>query len=340
MPAQFYTGRPSAVRPSAPVDDFITYWRKTNDPSGYIADAGLVDAVNVALVLGQPLLLTGEPGTGKTQFAHSLAWELGFRPPLIFETKSTSTARDLFYTYDTVGRFHSAQTGDGSQNSVDYLTYNALGAAILRANDEGDVAPWLPQGFVHGGRQRSVVLIDEIDKAPRDFPNDILNEVEEMFFKVPELKNIRFAADSDMRPILILTSNSEKHLPDAFLRRCVYYNIPFPDRDRLMEIIASRIHGFGNGDGTVSDIGEVMMEDALDYFAELRQPATGLHKRPATAELLGWLAFLLEAGAEIDKPLLRQRKVVQSSLSALVKGAADQSVAATMLDTWMAKHGA
>src|SRR5205085_1382510 len=150
-----------------------------------------------------------------------------------FETKSTSLARELFYAYDTLGRFHAAQTGEGSQKNLDYVTYNALGVAILRANEEAAVAKWIPQGkgFVHGGRRRSVVLIDEIDKAPRDFPNDILNEVEGMYFRIPELGDALIKADETMRPVLILTSNSEKNLPDAFLRRCIYYYLPFPDRD-------------------------------------------------------------------------------------------------------------
>ena len=337
MSVSYYTGQPSARRAPAPIDAYVTRWGRPNDPAGYIADPGLVDAVNVALVLGQPLLITGEPGTGKTQLAHSIAWELGFRPPLVFETKSTSTARDLFYTYDTVGRFHAAQTGDGSQRSVDYINYNAFGAAILRASNEEEVADALPEGFVHGGRQRSVVLIDEVDKAPRDFPNDILNEVEDMYFKVPELKNRKFAADTDMRPILILTSNSEKHLPDAFLRRCVYYHIPFPDRERLIEIIESRIDRFG-GDTKRAPADRKLLDDALGFFFELRQPATGLRKSPATAELLGWMAFLLEAGAKVDTMMSRQRTIIVSSLSALVKGAADQAIAASMLTKWMASH--
>lgn len=331
MHARYYTGHPSAQRAPAPVDTFAGQWGRKSDPAGYIADAGLVDAVNVALILGQPLLVTGEPGTGKTQLAHSVAWELGFGPPLVFETKSTSTARDLFYDYDTVGRFHAAQTGDGSQRSVDYITFNALGTAILRACDPDQVPDMLPEGFDPGARQRSVVLIDEIDKAPRDFPNDILNEVEGMFFTVPEIRNRRVTADPSLRPILVLTSNSEKHLPDAFLRRCVYYNIPFPDRERLLEIVAERID-LGDSDG-----GE-FLDESLDFFLELRQPATGLHKRPATAELLGWIGYLLEAGAALTTSMRRQRKVLESSMSALVKGAADQEIASSMLSRWIATH--
>ena len=296
------------------------------DPAGYKADRGLIDAVNVALLLGQPLLLTGEPGTGKTQLANSVAWELGFDPPLMFETKSTNTARDLFYTYDTLSRFHAAQTGEGSQQSIDYITYNALGIAILRSNDEAAVKQWLPNDFEHGGRRRSVVLIDEVDKAPRDFPNDLLNEVENMYFKVPELGNARISASDDMRPILIITSNSEKHLPDAFLRRCVYYNIPFPENDRLAEIILTRIGSFD---------GEVLLSDSLNFFSKLREPNSGLRKRPATAELLSWLISLREQGMDPKSPLKKDPDTARSTLSALVKSVEDQNIARTILADWL-----
>jgi MoxR-like ATPase len=143
-------------------------------PQDYIAESGLVNAVNVALMLDKPLLLTGEPGTGKSQLAHSLAWELNLGDPLVFATKSTSVARDLFYTFDSVGRFKAADHRD----ALSYLTYNALGKAILFANDEQKVTNLLPTGTAHPGRRQSVVLIDEVDKAPRDFPNDILNEID------------------------------------------------------------------------------------------------------------------------------------------------------------------
>jgi MoxR-like ATPase len=304
-----------------------------NDPKGYRPDSGLVDAVNVALMLGQPLLVTGEPGTGKTQLAFSIAWELGDEElgndkPLIFETKSTSAARDLFYTYDTLGRFHSAQTQEGSQNSVDYISYNALGAAILRANERSEVERWLPKEFKHTGRQRSVVLVDEIDKAPRDFPNDILNEVENMYFKVPELGNQSFEAKDDMRPVLILTSNSEKQLPDAFLRRCIFYNIPFPDKKRLIEIIYSRIpHLKAAPTGT--------LDEALELFLLLREPSAGLAKKPATAELLGWLLVLNKRGAGTGNTLRRDKQAVMSTISTLIKSADDQKRAEQVVDEWL-----
>ena len=131
-----------------------------NDPVGYIADPGLIDAVNVALHLGQPLLVTGQPGTGKTQLAYSIAWELGLEPLLKFETKSTSVARDLFYTYDALGRFHAAQAGNGSDDVLDYLRFNALGLAIIRANEAQDVRHVVKDSAKLGKPCRSVVLID------------------------------------------------------------------------------------------------------------------------------------------------------------------------------------
>src|SRR5262249_18563233 len=154
--------------------------------------------------------------------------------------------RDLFYTYDAISHFRAAQIAD--TGALSYITWNALGRAILLSRSTEEIREWLSADFVHDGPRRSVVLIDEVDKAPRDFPNDLLNEVEEMFFRVPELKNVRIDADAKLRPIIVLTSNSEKNLPDTFLRRCVYYNIPFPDRDRLVKIVMSRIGGFANSD--------------------------------------------------------------------------------------------
>jgi len=322
----YYTGDAANRKEGSPRELPKSNRNKQTNPAGYHPDRGLIDAVNVALLLNQPLLLTGEPGTGKTQLAAAVAWELGFDPPLMFETKSTNTARDLFYTFDTLGRFHAAQTGEGSQRSLDYITYNALGIAILRSNEETEVKQWLPDGFVHGGRRRSVVLVDEVDKAPRDFPNDLLNEVEDMYFKVVELGNVRIAASEDMRPILIITSNSEKHLPDAFLRRCVYYNIPFPEKDRLMQIILARTGGWD---------GEALLSDALDFFANLRQPSSGLHKPPATAELLAWLLALRGSEMKLDRPLKDNPTVALATMSTLVKNVDDQNTARMILADYL-----
>lgn len=328
MPFPFYSEVNTKRQALHPVELPGSKRAAQTSPEGYIPDPGLADAVNVALLLGQPLLITGEPGTGKTQLAYSVSWQLGFGTPLVFETKSTSTANDLFYIYDSLSRFHAAQTGEGTQNSLDYLTYNALGTAILLANDESAVAQWLPKDFVHEGKRQSVVLIDEVDKAPRDFPNDILNEIEDMYFKVPELGNIKISADEMMRPVLILTSNSEKHLPDAFLRRCIYYHIPFPDEERLKQIVSARISQF-------KDASSPLLSDAFDLFAALREPNSGLQRKPATAELLGWLVYLGERGAQASIPLRQQRELVLSSISVLVKLTVDQQITEKLIRNWL-----
>lgn len=295
-------------------------------PEYYTADLGLRDACNVALMLGQPLLLTGEPGTGKTQFAYSLAWELGFPPPLKFETKSTSAARDLFYTYDALKRFQDAQSGAASTSSLNYITYQALGLAILYTQDPAAIQPFLPPDFQHPGRTRSVILLDEIDKAPRDFPNDLLNELEYLYFRIPELGNKKIDADPALQPILIITSNSEKDLPDAFLRRCVYYNIPFPDSQKLTEIIANQL-GINTGNSSP------FLQSALDLFYKLRDTQTGLRKKPATAELLGWLLMLQSLGYKPTEPLTHKDGILRT-LSSLVKTTEDQEKARKVVEQW------
>lgn len=301
-------------------------------PENYLADAGLVDACNVALLLGQPLLLTGEPGVGKTQLAYSLAWELGLGQPLKFETKSTSSARDLFYTYDALRRFHDAQSGAPATSALPYLTYQALGTAILYTIPPAALAkmetPVVAAGFPHPGQRRSVVLIDEIDKAPRDLPNDILNELELMYFRIPELGNLLIEADKALQPIVVFTSNSERDLPDAFLRRCIYYHIPFPDRDRLQTIVTQHL-------GRYAGESSVFLRDALDLFAELRAPGSGLRKAPATAELLGWLLTLRELAGQTPNPLAATPELVLRTLSNLVKTAEDQPRAMELVQRWL-----
>jgi MoxR-like ATPase len=310
-------------------------WRsRIGDVQGYQPEPGLVDAVNVALLLGQPLLVTGEPGTGKTQLAWHVSWQtLGIdkygkpRPPLVFESKSTSTSKDLFYSYDTLGRFHRSKSGSASE--VDYITYNALGKAILLANEEHAIAQLLPTSthdFVHDGPRRSVVLIDEVDKAPRDFPNDILNEVENMYFRIPELGNHAVASSPEMKPILIITSNSEKSLPDAFLRRCVFYNIPFPAPAKLVEIVQNRLTGTP----------VPYLDEALDLFLELRSDNAGLRKKPATAELLGWLVYLGDRIQDKQQNLKSNKEILEASLGALAKNTDDQIAAKDVLNTWLA----
>jgi MoxR-like ATPase len=235
------------------------------DGSQYIASEGLSSAVNVALALGQPLLLTGEPGTGKTRLANSIAFQFDLELHK-FHTKSTSIARDLFYRYDSLRHFHDAQLKEkGKINTEDYIELEALGQAIVDSH-----------------KKRSVVLIDEIDKAPRDFPNDVLNELENMEFTIKETGQ-HYKVNEPNRPILVITSNSEKNLPDAFLRRCVFYHIPFPDKDMLTTIVNTKIP-------LSKDFRDNMLSGAIDYFLAIRK--MGLRKKPATAELLAWIHVL------------------------------------------------
>ena len=300
------------------------------NPEYYIADPGLVDACNVALLLGQPLLLTGEPGTGKTEFAGSLAWELGLDKALKFETKSTSGAQDLFYIYDALKRFQDAQSRIASTSALDYIYYQALGAAIIRTREPSEVAQFLPNWFDHKKKIRSVVLIDEIDKAPRDFPNDILNELERMYFRIPELGGAIIEADPELHPVVIITSNSEKDLPDAFLRRCVYYNISFPDSERLQRIVSNRL-------GLYASSSSAFINDALELFSELRSPTSGLRKNPATAELLDWIAALKDMSGGAENPLA-DPELAKRSMSNLIKTAEDQQKAFGVIQRWIQKR--
>jgi MoxR-like ATPase len=294
-------------------------------PAGYLPDDGLVEAVNVSLMLGKPLLLTGDPGTGKTQLARSLAWQLEKRGRLNvttseiekFETKSTSAARDLFYTFDAIRCFQaSRQEGaDASRNAnAAFITFNALGRAVLRALASERMPAEVTSDILVGPPARSVVLIDEIDKAPRDFPNDLLNEIDEMYFRIPELGNVTVGGRDlarDMRPIVVVTSNSEKSLPDPFLRRCIYYHIPFPEPDRLGEILFSRVSQFSKTAGPLVD-------DAVTFFGRLRDRAV-VKRKISPAELIDWLSFILVSGGRMDRPLKEARRQAESGIGALGK---------------------
>jgi MoxR-like ATPase len=334
---------PDPVRPSERIRVRSLTREEETDPKHYIADPDLTSAVNVALLLDQPLLLTGESGTGKTQLAYSLAYQLKYEPLLKYATRSNSTASDLFYTYNALAEFHSAQLGarmkvpsesltqkNVRELGLDYIQYNALGEAILRANSREDVQHLLPKDFQHAGHpERSIVLIDEIDKAPRDFPNDLLDALDEMRFQIPELDNQTVQAPKAMRPILVITSNLEKDLPDAFLRRCVYHNIELPRKEEelkahLKTIVLARLGGLD------------LLDDALALFIRLRQNPN-LRKPPSTAELLAWLRILREMkGPRQGNPLRGPgaKDCARTSLGCLFKLPEDLDVGRKVVDLW------
>jgi len=191
----------------------------------------------------------------------------------------------------------------------------------------------LPADFKHDGPRRVVVLIDEVDKAPRDFPNDILAELENMYFYVRELNNERVEASEQLRPVVIMTSNSEKQLPDAFLRRCVFYDIPFPKPERLKQILAARLEEIAP---TFRD--SVLLDSALNLFDELRNDAVGLRKKPATAELLDWLMALSSLTPDVSSPVWERPELVRSTLSLLVKNREDQPRAHSAVADWITKR--
>ena len=319
-----------------------------DDPSGYLPDPGLVDAVNVALTLNRPLLLTGDPGTGKSQLARSLAWQLASRgglnvkakEPEKFETKSTSVARDLFYSFDAIRCFQASRQASvpttaanaNANTNAAFITYNALGRALLRALPDNVIPAQVESADVLSGPpSRTVVLVDEVDKAPRDFPNDILNEIDEMYFRIPELDNVKVGGrgvlPDDMRPIVVITSNSEKNLPDPFLRRCIYYHIPFPSPERLGEILLSRVSQFTRTRGKLID-------DAVSFFTQVRE--RGAAKRKISpAELIDWLTFILSRGGQMNRGLREAKPLAVSAMGALAKDPRDRDPLQKELDAFL-----
>ncbi|MBY9019912.1 MAG: MoxR family ATPase [Candidatus Lokiarchaeota archaeon] len=236
----------------------------------YIADPQLRNIVNVSIALARPLLVKGEPGTGKTLLSHAIAESLG-KKLIVWNVKSTTEAIDGAYMYDTVQRLNDSRFGSDDRNVdnvKDYITFGPLGEAF-------------------DSEEQVVLLIDEIDKADIEFPNDLLQELDFMEFYVKETKEF---IKAKTRPIVIITSNNEKELPDAFLRRCVFHFIEFPSRDFMVEIC--NLH--------YPNLKKNLLDQCLKHFYALRA-ITKLRKMPSTSELLDWIGVLLKSGITIDE---------------------------------------
>lgn len=236
--------------------------------SNYIASDDLRNSVNVSIALGRPLLIKGEPGTGKTMLARSISEGLGLNL-LIWNVKSTTKAQDGLYIYDTVQRLYDSQFGDHDVSNISqYIRLGKLGEAFV--SDEP-----------------VVLLIDEIDKADLEFPNDLLWELDIMSFSIPETGETITAKH---RPVVIITSNAEKELPDAFLRRCIFHYISFPDPEMMKEIIS--VHH--------PKLEDRLISEAMEAFYWIRS-LSGLQKKPSTSELLDWVQALAVGGISLEK---------------------------------------
>jgi len=245
-------------------DNFLRF----RGTAGYIASGPLVDAVNCAIALERPLLIKGEPGTGKTVLARHVAEGLGM-PMLSWHIKSTTKAADGLYLYDTVQRLNDSRFGTG--NVADIRHYIRLGV--------------LGQAF--SATERQVLLIDEVDKADLEFPNDLLLELDEMRFTILETSEEIVAKE---RPVVLITSNNEKELPDAFLRRCIFHFIEFPDVALMRKII----------DVHHPHLDAKLLDQVLIKFYWLREQPD-LRKKPSTSELVDWISALLRSGMSVEK---------------------------------------
>jgi len=243
----------------------------------YVSTDDLTLAVNAAVTLQRPLLVKGEPGTGKTRLAIEVAKSLGM-PYYEWHVKSTTKAQQGLYEYDAVSRLRDSQLGDSKVKDIaNYIVKGKLWECF-----ESETTP--------------VLLIDEIDKADIEFPNDLLRELDQMEFYVYETKQLVKARN---RPVIIITSNNEKELPDAFLRRCFFHYIRFPDKDTMQKIV----------DVHHPDIKKTLLKEAMECFFGLRE-LPGLKKKPSTSELLDWLKLLM--AEDIDPATLRETSVKKS----------------------------
>jgi MoxR-like ATPase len=240
-------------------------FRHFKGTSSYLTNEALESAVNVALALERPLLVKGEPGTGKTLLAEAIAEALG-APLLRWHVKSTTRAQDGLYVYDTVQRLYDSRFGDGDVKDIRrYIKLGALGQAF-------------------SAEQRAVLLIDEVDKADLEFPNDLLHELDRMRFFIPETGDEIVAKQ---RPVVVITSNNEKELPDAFLRRCVFHFIDFPSKELMRDIV--EVHH--------PKLDEKLVEQAMQTFYQIREMRR-LRKRPSTSELIDWISALKLSGVK------------------------------------------
>ena len=264
---------------------------KFTGTDSYIATDDLMLAVNSAMVLGRPLLVKGEPGTGKTMLAEEVAAALGM-PLFQWHIKSTTKAQQGLYEYDAVSRLRDSQLGDARVHDI----ANSIVKGKLWEAFESDC--------------RSVLLIDEVDKADIEFPNDLLRELDRMEFYVYETRQL---IQAKMRPIIIITSNNEKELPDAFLRRCFFHYIRFPDRETLEQIV--NVH--------YPDIKSNLVKEALEVFYGVRD-IQGLKKKPSTSELLDWLKILMsEQITPADLSYNRKNRKIPPLHGALLKNEQD-----------------
>ena len=234
----------------------------------YVASEELMRAVNIAMVLQKPLLIKGEPGTGKTMLAEAISAALG-KKLVIWNIKSTTKAQDGLYVYDVVQRLYDSQFGgEGVDNIEKYVKLGKLGEAFT-------------------ADEQVILLIDEIDKADLEFPNDLLWELDRMEFHIPETGR---TVTAKHRPIVIITSNAEKELPDAFLRRCVFHYIEFPDRELMAEIV--RVH--------FPQLDETLLEQVLEAFYRIRN-LPQIKKKPSTSEIVDWIQALVHGGVSPDR---------------------------------------